>query len=120
MCQYPVTTFQKQAAKPAASDHFEYSQEMSGQPPYLKRQGARGPERTKGPEDQGTRRPRDQRTKGPADQGTIGPSHQRTRGPRDGPGFWAAEQKSTIATPLKKMFATPLQKKPGPPKADLT
>ena len=61
-------------AKQAASDHARYSQEMSRQPPYLKRQGA------KGPRDQRTRGPKDQRTKGPEDQGTIGP--------RGGPGFF--------------------------------
>ena len=72
-CPYPLTTFQQQAA----SDYVKYSQEMSGQPPCLKRQ------RTKRPEDQGTRGPRDQRTKGPEDQGTRRPMDQKTEGPED-------------------------------------
>ena len=85
ICHCSLTTFRKQAAKQAASDHVKYSQEMSGQPPYPKRQGARGPrdQRTKGLEDRGTRGPRDQRTKGPEDQGTRGSRDQRTEGPED-------------------------------------
>ena len=43
----------------------------------------RGPQRTKGPEDQRTRGPGDQRTKGPEDQRTKGPEDQGTRGPKD-------------------------------------
>ena len=77
-----------------------------------------------GPENQGTRGPRDRRTTGPEDRGTRGPGDQRTAGPEDqrprdhgprdqGPGDHRAtglakpSKNPTLAKPFKKKTRTP-------------